>query len=145
MCIIDVLSSKVKAVQTKIEHFLDGRPTTQMVVEETIKVEEKKTLPRIIEIDGEYEINSQGRLALKHPACAIHGTKYITKNDWTRNILELITGETIKIIRQMHICNKCVITILPSLQCLKIPFGRITKDGQRYLLELTIEDGLSLT
>src|SRR3972149_2102648 len=26
----------------------------------------------------------------------------------------------------------------------KIPFGRITKDGQRYLLELTIEDGLGL-
>jgi hypothetical protein len=144
MSIIEVLSSKVKAVQTKIEHFIDGIPTIQRIVEETIKVEEKKRQPKIIEIDGEYEINSQERLALKHPACAIHGTKYITKNGWTRNILELITGDKIKIIRQMHICNKCEITILPSLQCLKIPFGRITKDGQRYLLELTIEDGLSL-
>jgi predicted transcriptional regulator YdeE len=144
MSIIDVLSSKVKAVQTKIEHFIDGIPTIQRIVEETIKVEENKTQPRTIEIDGEYEINSQGRLALKHPACPIHGTSYITKNGWTRNTLELITGDKIKIIRQMHICNKCVTTILPSLECLKIPFGRITKDGQRYLLELTIEDGLSL-
>jgi predicted transcriptional regulator YdeE len=144
MSIIDILSSKVKAVQTKIEHFIDGIPTIQRIVEETIKVEENKTQPKTVEIDGEYEINSQGRLALKHPACAIHGTKYITKNGWTKNILELITGDKIKIIRQMHICNKCVITILPSLECLKIPFGRITKDGQRYLLELTIEDGLSL-
>ena len=144
MSIIDVLSSKVKAVQTKIEHFIDGIPTIQRIVEETIKVEEKKTQPKIIEIDGEYEINSQRRLALKHPACVIHGTKYITKNGWTRNTLELITGDKIKIIRQMHICKKCETTILPSLQCLKIPFGRITKDGQRYLLELTIEDGLSL-
>jgi len=144
MSIIDVLSSKVKAVQTKIEHFLDGRPTTQRVVEETIKVEEKKTKPKIIEIDGEYEITSQGRLALKRPACLIHGNQHITKNGWTKNTLELITGDKIKIIRQMHICTKCVTTILPSLECLKIPFGRITKDGQRYLLELTIEDGLSL-
>jgi hypothetical protein len=144
MSIIDVLSSKVKAVQTKIEHFIDGTPTIQRIVEETIKVEENKTQPKTVEIDGDYEVNSQGRLALKHPACAIHGTKYITKNGWTRNILEFITGDKIKIIRQMHICNKCAITILPSLECLKIPFGRITKDGQRYLLELTIEDGLSL-
>ena len=144
MSIIDVLSSKVNAVQTKIEHFIDGIPTIQRIVEETIKVEENKTKPKTIEIDGEYEINSQERLALKHPACAIHGTKYITKNGWTRNKLELITGDKIDIIRQMHICNKCETTILPSLQCLKIPYGRVTKDGQRYLLELTIEDGLSL-
>ena len=144
MSIIDVLSSKVKSAQTKIEHFLNGRPTIQRIVEETIKVEEKKTKSKIIEIDGEYEINSQGRLALKHPACPIHGNQHITKNGWTRNTLELITGDKIKIIRQMHICNECVTTFLPSLECLKIPFGRITKDGQRYLLELTIEDGLSL-
>jgi hypothetical protein len=144
MNIIDVLSSKVKAAQTKIEHFLDGRPTIQRIVEETIKVEEKNTESKTIEIDGEYEINSQGRLALKHPACPIHGNQHITKNGWTRNTLELITGDKIKIIRQMHICNECVTTFLPSLECLKIPFGRITKDGQRYLLELTIEDGLSL-
>lgn len=144
MSIIDILSSKVKAVQTKIEHFIEGRPTIQRIVEETIKVEENKTKPKIIEIDGEYEITPQGRLALKHPACLIHGNQYITKNGWTRNTLELITGEKIKIIRQMHICTKCVTTILPSLECLKIPFGRITKDGQRYILELTIEDGLSL-
>ena len=43
MSIIDVLSSKVKSAQTKIEHFLNGRPTIQRIVEETIKVEEKKT------------------------------------------------------------------------------------------------------
>jgi len=144
MSIIDVLSSKVKSVQSKIEHFINGRPTIQKIVEETIKVKEKKTKSKTIEIDGEYEINSQGRLALKHPACPIHGNQHITKNGWTRNTLELITGDKIKIIRQMHICNKCVTTFLPSLECLKIPFGRITKDGQRYLLELTIEDGLSL-
>ena len=128
MSLIDVLSSKVKAVQTKIEHFIDGKPTIQRIVEETINVEEKERKSKTIEIDGEYEINSQGRLALKHPACAIHGTKYITKNGWTRNILELITGDKIKLIRQMHICNKCVTTILPSLECLKIPFGRIAKN-----------------
>jgi hypothetical protein len=144
MSIIDVLSSKVKSAQSKIEHFINGRPTIQRIIEETIRVEQKKTKPKTIEIDGEYEINSQGRLALKHPACPIHGNQHITKNGWTKNTLELITGDKIKIIRQMHICNECATTFLPSLECLKIPFGRITKDGQRYLLELTIEDGLSL-
>ncbi len=85
MSIIDILSSKVKAVQTKIEHFLDGIPTIQRIVEETIKVEENKTQPKTIEIDGEYEINSQRRLALKHPGCAIHGTKYITNPSFSKN------------------------------------------------------------
>ena len=118
--------------------------TDSFLLNKISKIEIKKTKSKIIEIDGEYEINSQGRLALKHPACPIHGNQHITKNGWTRNTLELITGDKIKIIRQMHICNECVTTFLPSLECLKIPFGRITKDGQRYLLELTIEDGLSL-
>ena len=44
----------------------------------------------------------------------------------------------------MHICTKCATIFMPSLECLKIPYGRITKDGQRFLLELTIEDGISL-
>ncbi len=43
MSIISVLSSKVKAAQTKIEHFLNGRPTLEMILEETIKVKEEKT------------------------------------------------------------------------------------------------------
>ena len=146
MSILSVLSSKVKSAQSKIEHFLNGRPTIEQILEETIKVKEEKTESKIIEIDGDYEINSKDRLALKKPGCPIHGTQHITKNGWTKNILELITGDKLKIVRQMHICNVngCGIVILPSLDCLKIPFGRITKDGQRYLLELTIEDGLSL-
>lgn len=144
MSIISVLSSKVKAAQTKIEHFLNGRPTIEHILEETIEVKDEKKESRTIEIDGEYEINSKGRLALMNPACPIHGNQYITKNGWTRNTLELITGNKILIIRQMHICNECNTVLLPSLECIKIPFGRITKDGQRYMLELAIEDGLTL-
>lgn len=144
MSIINILASKVKAVQTKIEQYLNGKPTIEQIVEEIIEVKEEKKKSTTIEIEGDYEINSEGRLSLKDPECPVHGTKYITKNGWTKNLLELITGEKIKIIRQMHICNKCATVFLPSLECLKIPFGRITKDGQRFILELTIEDGLSL-
>ena len=144
MSIIDVLSSKVKAVQTKIEHFLNGRPTIEMIVEESIKVNEEETESKTLEIDGEYEINSKGRLAMIYPECPIHGNKHMTKNGWTSNTLELITGNKLNIIRQMHICSICKIIVMPSLESIKIPYGRITKDGQRYLLELTIEDGLGL-
>jgi hypothetical protein len=146
MALIDVLTSKIKSVQSKLEYYIDGKPTIQMMVEETLKIERGKTKSATIEIDGDCEINSEGRLALKTPGCPIHGNQHITKNGWTKNTLELITGDKIKIVRQMHICNcnECGIVILPSLEFLKIPFGRITKDGQRYLLELTIEDGLSL-
>lgn len=144
MSIIDVLTSKIKSVQSKLEHYIDGKPTIQIMVEETLKIEGEKTKSSTIEMDGDYEINSDGRLALKKPACPIHGNQYITRNGWTKNILEIIIGDKIKIIRQMHICNKCKTIFMPSLECLKIPYGRITKDGQRFLLELTIEDGISL-
>ena len=77
MSIIDVLSSKVNAVQTKIEHFIDGIPTIQRIVEETIKVEENKTKPKTIEIDGEYEINSQERLAVNYPTLKGLGVRCI--------------------------------------------------------------------
>ncbi len=144
MSIIESLSDRVKSVQSKLEHYINGKPTIQIMVEETLKIEREKTKSITIEMDGDYEINSDGRLALKNPACQIHGTLYITKNGWTKNTLEIITGDKIKIVRQMHICNKCSTIFLPSLECLKIPYGRITKDGQRFLLELTIEDGISL-
>jgi len=148
MSLISVLSSKVKAAQAKLGDFINGRPTIEQILEATIKIEvkEEKTEPKILEIDGDYEINSKGRLALMKPACLIHGDQHITKNGWTENTLELINGDKIKIVRQMHICNcdNCKTVLLPSLECLKIPFGRITKDGQRFMLELTIEDGLSL-
>lgn len=145
MSIIDVLTSKIKSVQSKLEYYVDGKPTIQIMVEKTLKIERGKTESTTIEIDGDYEINSEDRLTLKTPECPIHGNQHITKNGWTKNTLVLITGNKIKIVRQMHICNcnDCGTVILPSLECLKIPFGRITKDGQRYLLELTIEDGLS--
>ena len=145
--IIDSLNTKVKAAQSQLNNFLDGTiPTIREIVENTILVKnpDQNKKSTTLEIDGDYEINSKGRLALHEPACPIHGTKYITKNGWTQNILETITGDKIKIIRQMHICSECQTVILPSLECLKIPYGRIMKDGQRYLLELTIEDGLSL-
>ncbi|MCX9074339.1 MAG: hypothetical protein OIN88_06720 [Candidatus Methanoperedens sp.] len=146
MTLIDVLTSKIKSVQSKLENYVDGKPTIQIMVEETLKIEREKTKSATIEMDGDYEITSEGRLALKTPGCPIHGSQHITKNGWTKNTLVLITGDKIKIVRQMHICNcnDCGIVILPSLEFLKIPFGRITKDGQRYLLELTIEDGLGL-
>jgi hypothetical protein len=144
MTILNALTSKVKAVQSKIEHFIGGRPSIQMIVEELLKINEDKIEPTTIEMDGDFEITTEGRLALMDPACPIHGNQYITKNGWTRNTLALITGQKIKIVRQMHVCKKCKTVVLPSLDCLKIPFGRITKDGQRYMLELTIEDGLTL-
>ena len=144
MSLIESLTSRIKSVQSKLVHYIDGRPTIQILVEETLKIEGEKTKSSTIEMDGDYEINSDGRLALKNPICPIHGNQYITKNGWTKNTLEIITGDKIKIVRQMHICTKCATIFMPSLECLKIPYGRITKDGQRFLLELTIEDGISL-
>ncbi len=145
MSIIDTLSSKIISVQSKIEHFLGGKsPTIEQIVEETIIIENKNKNSTTLEIDGDYHINSKGRLALVKPECPIHGTRYMTENGWTSNKLDMITGEKIKIVRQMHICSECRTIVMPSLECLKVPYGRITKDGQRYLLELTIEDGLSL-
>lgn len=47
-----------------------------MIVGETLKIEREKTKSATIEIEGEYEITSEGRLALKKPSCPIHGTKY---------------------------------------------------------------------
>jgi hypothetical protein len=95
MSITEILSSKVKAAQSKLDHYIDGIPTIQMIVGETLKIEREKTKSATIEIEGEYEITSEGRLALKKPGCPIHGTKYITKNGWTKNTLELITGDRI--------------------------------------------------
>jgi len=147
MNIIDSLNTKVKAAQSVFSNFVDGKiPTISDIVENTILVknpyQNKKSTT--LEIDGDCQINAKGRLALLNPTCPIHGTKYITENGWTSNIFETITGDKVKIIRQMHICSECQTVFLPSLKYLKIPYGRITKDGQRYLLELTIEDGLSL-
>lgn len=145
MSVVDILSAKIKSVQTKIEHYAKGRtPTKEDVVEETLGIKNENKKSTTLEVDADYLINAKGRLALLHPECPVHGTKYIKENGWTSNKLELITGDKIKIVRQMHICSECKVIVLPSLQCLKVPYGRITKDGQRYLLELTIEDGLSL-
>lgn len=44
----------------------------------------------------------------------------------------------------MHKCSKCNTVLLPSLEDIKIPYGRISKDGHRLCLELSIEDGISL-
>ncbi len=139
MSLIESLTSRIKSVQSKLEHYIDGRPTIQIMVEETLKIEGEKTKSSTVEMDGDYEIYSDGRLALKNPICPIHGNQYITKNGWTKNTLEIITGDKIKIVRQMHICTKCGIILMPSLECLKIPYGRITKDGQRFLLEIDLE------
>ncbi len=83
-------------------------------------------------------------MALKHPASAIHGTKYITKNGWTRNKLELITGDKLDIIRQMHICKKCETTILPSLQCLKIPYDEdVLRKTENNVYKMTLLDAVT--
>lgn len=145
--IIYSLNTKVKAAQSVFSNFVDGKiPTISDIVENTILVNnpDQNKKSTTLEIDSDCQINAKGRLALLNPACPIHGTEYITENGWTSNILETITGDKAKIIRQMHICSECRTVFLPSLNYLKIPYGRITKDGQRYLLELTIEDGLSL-
>jgi hypothetical protein len=90
MTIIDVLTSKIKSVQSKLEYYVDGKPTLQMIVGETLKIEREKTKSATIEMDGDFEINSEGRLALKTPGCPIHGNQNITKNGWTKNTLVLI-------------------------------------------------------
>lgn len=145
MSILSTLSSKIKSAQSKIEHFLGGKtPTIQQIVEETVLIEDKNKKSTTLEIEGDYSINSKGRLELQNPECPVHGSGYMVKNGWTTNTLYTITGDKIKIVRQMHICKKCHTVVMPGLECLKVPYGRITKDGQRYLLELTIEDGISL-
>ena len=143
--IISSMTSKIKFAQSRINCFLNGKiPTIEDIVEDTVIINEAKNKSIKIEVDDEYIINSKGRLTLLNPKCPIHRDRHITENGWTSNQLETITGDKIKIIRQMNICSKCKIVLLPSLEFLKVPYGRITKNGQRYLLELTIEDGLTL-
>ena len=98
MTLIDVLTSKIKSVQSKLEYYIDGKPIFQIMVGETLKIEREKTKSTTIEMDGDYEINSEGRLALKTPECPIHGNQRITKNGWTKNTLIPITGDKIKIV-----------------------------------------------
>lgn len=145
LSIIESLTSKITCAQSKMDSFLNGKtPTIEEIVEDAIVTEKANKKSITLEIDDNYFMNSKNRLALLNPKCPIHGDKHITENGWTSNKLDTITGDKIKIIRQMHICSKCKTVLLPSLDCIKLPYGRIVKNGQRYLLELTIEDGLSL-
>ena len=58
MSLLDVLTSKIKSVQSKLEYYVDGKPTIQIMVEKTLKIEREKTKSATIEIDGDYEILS---------------------------------------------------------------------------------------
>lgn len=42
MSLIESLTSRIKSVQSKLEHYIDGRPTIQIMVEETLKIEGEK-------------------------------------------------------------------------------------------------------
>ena len=41
MSLIESLTSRIKSVQSKLEHYVDGRPTIQIMVEETLKIEKE--------------------------------------------------------------------------------------------------------
>lgn len=52
MSLIESLTSRIKSVQSKLVHYIDGRPTIQILVEETLKIEGEKTKSSTIEMAG---------------------------------------------------------------------------------------------
>jgi hypothetical protein len=41
--------------QSKLEHYINGKPSIQIMVEETLKIEGEKTKLSTIEMDGDYD------------------------------------------------------------------------------------------
>jgi len=121
-------NSKLKNIVTKIAE---------------IQVEEKPAESKVIKVDGDYEINEKGRLALMNPPCPEHGSKYVTMNGYTSSTVESITGEKIKIILRMHVCSKCGTILMPDLSEIKRPYNPVAKQGRRFAVELMVEDGSS--